>query len=1098
MTSDGGFLWFEKINEYGENKLTPPKTKSEFIKFMEQMTGFFSLLLWGVFLTGVFGYCQERKSSNLMDSFKNMLPSTTIVIRDGQPKEINATMLVPGDIIKLKAGNKVPADVRVLSVSGTVEVDNASLTGEAEPNPLETRNLAFFVSTGDDTVMGQTVQTPINKQIHHFVTIVSSIAFILGISFFLFEMITNLVFMIGIIVANVPEGLLATVTVCMALTAHRMANNNVLVKNLEGVETLGSTSCICSDKTGTLTQNMMYLYLIIVHTRPILVPVLTNPILGTFDKLLRCATFIADTSRPKPFMTIVDIDGRKQKQYNWKPLAKFAQMMNSKDADALSNYMTKCNEEYPRIAQIPFNSKNKYQVGIHWDDEKKSSLLVMKGAPERIWNRCDKIWKDNAEKEKIIALQEQCAEDGLRVLGFCELELPRKYDSFTPLNFLGLFAMIDPARPQVPGAVKLCKTAGIRVIMVTGDHPTTAQAIAQDVGIIDGPATTSDYEKFNKRHGLTKEPIPWFNPVLAPAMVVPGWELIGKEDCDKFKDVWDDILGHTQIVFARTSPQQKLIIVENCQRRDEIVAVTGDGVNDAPALKKADIGVAMGIMGSDVSKEAADMILLDDNFASIVADLGTDMVPAISMAWEDPESDIMKRPPRNAEIDALVTKKLVVFSYLQIGVIQAIAGFYTWFVVMQDYGYPPHIVPELGAFDNWGKRTMFLAGKPYANESEYLSKGKVQFRNLTEAKTNVTYTMPSTELIRNYPFWDGPVDQCTFPIRNFSSNDIEEASKLATTNCDNCTEYSSTCNYSFTDGEDVATNRSFEALEYNGYRPYVHVDGRNSPFFKKEWFAYDVGSSDQEVPGLSKDVATLIAFSVEPPAYFHVNTMKMDGTTPYTKLNSASCDTGDAEMKKTKNVMDTDDSTTGTAKEMQVEAWYNLIDVQAKYYPGKGTDAADYKIDASVDDQPEFWNINFDGYEVSNNEIIIKNVTVPTKLKDIIDAVCDGVCVNVVSRMVQKEALHHAQCAYFISIIVVQWADLVICKTRMNSMYHQALGTRPIKLVHWFPGCPYSVFIFCYDETRKYIMRKGTKVKTDPISGQVTRDPCWMERNTYY
>jgi sodium/potassium-transporting ATPase subunit alpha len=347
----------------------------------------------------------------------------------------------------------------------------------------------------------------------------------------------------------------------------------------------------------------------------------------------------------------------------------------------LTDYMKKVNTEFPRIAQIPFNSKNKYQVGIHWDDEKQRSLLVMKGAPERIWNRCNKVWKDDgsgnaklvdfdeAEKAKVIACQEACAEDGLRVLGFCELELPAKYnkdfafdednanfpigndknapvnpkqpphkDSFTPLHFLGLFAMIDPARPQVPGAVALCKTAGIRVIMVTGDHPVTAQAIAQDVGIIDGdharggkkkgPATKRDYEKFNAKHGLTKgcapkvipgmnngEPVPWFNPVLAPAMVVPGWELIGKEDMDKWKDVWDDILGHTQIVFARTSPQQKLIIVENCQARAEIVAVTGDGVNDAPALKKADIGVAMGIMGSDVSKEAADMILLDDNFA---------------------------------------------------------------------------------------------------------------------------------------------------------------------------------------------------------------------------------------------------------------------------------------------------------------------------------------------------------------------------------------------------------------------------------------------------------------------------------------------------
>merc|ERR1740117_2809017 len=360
--------------------------------------------------------------------------------------------------------------------------------------------------------------------------------------------------------------------------------------------------------------------------------------------------------------------------------------------------------------------------------------------------------------------------------------------------------MIDPERPQVPGAVAKCKTAGIRVIMVTGDHPMTAQAIAKKCGIIwgdadrggaeHGPSTSAEYTAFNKLHGLSeKNPGPkdiplidkktgkpvfgavtrggtatqeqiimksvmYFDPRLAPAVVIPGWELAGNEDNEPF---WEDILAHTQIVFARTSPQQKLVIVEHCQKSGEIVAVTGDGVNDSPALKKADIGVAMGIMGTDVSKEAADMILLDDNFASIVSgieegrlifdnlkksiaytlssnipeispfivfitvqtplplstvlilcvDLGTDMIPAISMAYETSESDIMKRKPRNKNVDRLVTKKLVSFAYLQIGVIQAAAGFYTWMVVLNDYGYSPQQLPGNGAKDNWGKQPLY-------------------------------------------------------------------------------------------------------------------------------------------------------------------------------------------------------------------------------------------------------------------------------------------------------------------------------------------------------------------------------------------------------
>merc|ERR1712212_194972 len=322
---------------------------------------------------------------------------------------------------------------------------------------------------------------------------------------------------------------------------------------------------------------------------------------------------------------------------------------------------------------------------------------------------------------------------GERVLGFCDFILPEdKYPAGYPydaddvnfpvdgLRFVGLMSMIDPPRAAVPDAVLKCRSAGIKVIMVTGDHPITAKAIARSVGIIsEGTETVEDIAT---RKGI---PVQEVNPREAMAAVVHGGEI--KDLSEKALD--EILMYHTEIVFARTSPQQKLIIVEGCQRMGRIVAVTGDGVNDSPALKKADIGVAMGIAGSDVSKQAADMILLDDNFASIVtgveegrlifdnlkksiaytltsnipeispfllfilADvplpLGTDMVPAISMAYEQAESDIMKRPPRNPFTDKLVNERLISMAYGQIGMIQASAGFFVYFVIMAENGFFP-------------------------------------------------------------------------------------------------------------------------------------------------------------------------------------------------------------------------------------------------------------------------------------------------------------------------------------------------------------------------------------------------------------------------
>merc|ERR1711988_878948 len=367
-----------------------------------------------------------------------------------------------------------------------------------------------------------------------------------------------------------------------------------------------------------------------------------------------------------------------------------------------------------KVCEIPFNSTNKFQVSIHETEDKNDNrhLLVMKGAPERIVDRCSTIIVDGRElplteewKNAFETAYMELGGLGERVLGFCDYMLPAdKYPNGYPfdaedvnfplegLRFVGLMSMIDPPRAAVPDAVAKCRSAGIKVIMVTGDHPITAKAIARSVGIIsEGTETVEDIAA---RKNIDVADV---NPREARACVVHGGEIKDMSE----KQIDDILMYHTEIVFARTSPQQKLIIVEGCQRMGAIVAVTGDGVNDSPALKKADIGVAMGIAGSDVSKQAADMILLDDNFASIVTgveegrlifdnlkksiaytltsnipeispfllfiladvplplgtvtilciDLGTDMVPAISMAYEKAESDIMKRPPRNPFTD---------------------------------------------------------------------------------------------------------------------------------------------------------------------------------------------------------------------------------------------------------------------------------------------------------------------------------------------------------------------------------------------------------------------------------------------------------------
>merc|ERR1712227_637342 len=848
------------IAEHGLNQLTPPPTTPEWVKFCQNLFSGFACLLWlgailcfiaysiqasafeeppddnlylgivltaVVIVTGIFSYYQESKSAKIMESFKNLVPQYALVIRDGEKQNVKAEELTIGDIIEVKFGDRLPADIRVTESMG-FKVDNSSLTGESEPqarsseftheNPLETKNLAFFstnavegtatgvvVNIGDNTVMGRIAglasgldmgETPIAKEIAHFIHLITGVAVFLGVTFFIIAFILGyhwldaVIFLIGIIVANVPEGLLATVTVCLTLTAKRMAKKNCLVKNLEAVETLGSTSTICSDKTGTLTQNRMT----VAH-------------MWFNDKIHETDT-TEDQSGGQ---------GDYKEDPTWKSLGRIAALCNravflagetgpilkrETAGDASESALLKCCEtmlgnvesiraKNPKIVEIPFNSTNKWQLSIH--EVEGRYLLVMKGAPERVLAKCGKILVNGEEtdmtdewKGKYDKAYEHLGGLGERVLGFAHMWLDEAQwplgeakfetepinffgedpDNHTMLTFVGLMSMIGPPRAAVPDAVARCRSAGIEVIMVTGDHPITAEAIAKNVGIIS--ADTYTVEDIAEQKGIDVKDV---NPRDARACVVHGGEI--KEMSEKQID--EILMYHTEIVFARTSPQQKLIIVEGCQRMGAIVAVTGDGVNDSPALKKADIGVAMGIAGSDVSKQAADMILLDDNFASIVTgveegrlifdnlkksiaytlasnipeitpflaliclkipipletvmilciDLGTDLPPAISLAYEQAESDIMNRNPRNKFTDKLVNERLISMAYGQIGMIQALAGFVCYCVIMMQNGFLPGDLLGLRVW--WDDKNNQNLEDSYGQEWSYSQRKIVEF-----------------------------------------------------------------------------------------------------------------------------------------------------------------------------------------------------------------------------------------------------------------------------------------------------------------------------------------------------------------------------------
>ena len=692
-------------------------------------------------------------------------------------------------------------------------------------NCEEGHGKAVVILTGPRTIMGRIAslvqsaeqgETTLSVDLNRFMKFVGTFAISLGIIFFCLgfiysnDVLANFVYAIGIIVANVPEGLLITLTITLATAANRLGQSNVLVKNMQSVETLGSTSCICSDKTGTLTQNRMSPAHAFIGCKDFSCSFgkdeyehfkklgktaeeieFDNPMMQKFaNYLAMCST--AELASPddedvREFMakSLGKEDGTKipESLFQQQKEEYREKMMSTlfwKDRKAVSGNATEVGmvkfissfidyrgirDKYKEAFSIPFNSALKYNQIIREivDDSGcfEKYLVLMKGAAERVVLRCDKVDTGGAieemteEKRDLINRKNtEYASCGERVLGLAYLDLDtEKYPQGTAfmnegenknvpnsgLVFLGLISLMDPPRIDVEKSVDKCREAGIKVIMVTGDQPETAKAIAHKCHII----TNLQYEYNNMiAAGLSPEEA----MERSHAIVIHG-DLLAKMHKEDSKKLSEDPekglylqqwLKKKEVVFARMNPAQKLIVVDACQKLGNIVAVTGDGVNDSPALEKANIGIAMG-SGSEVAKDVADMVLLTDDFTSIVigveqgrlifdnlkksivytlasnipellpfilyiafqiplplttililfVDVGTDMWPAISFAYEPPELDIMKRKPRNPDKDLLVSRKVLAFAYLQIGIMEGFAGMFAYFAVMADYGFKP-------------------------------------------------------------------------------------------------------------------------------------------------------------------------------------------------------------------------------------------------------------------------------------------------------------------------------------------------------------------------------------------------------------------------
>jgi calcium-translocating P-type ATPase len=721
-----------RLAQYGPNEIVRRGRRRWWRDVVAQLAHPLALLLWAasvlawfagtpilagaivavVLLNAVFALLQERQAESAVEALAAFLPDQIAVLRDGRRKLVDARLLVPGDVIVLEEGDRVPADARI--VEGGLQVDTSALTGESVPvtrgagEPesallLEARDLVFsgtsctggraralVFATGMRTELGRISalservgreESPLEHQVRRMAKLIALVAVVVGLAFLPLGLLAGLpfdealVFAVGLLVANVPEGLLPTITLALAVGVRALARDGALVKRLSAVETLGSTTVICTDKTGTLTVNRMR----VVES------------LGDEDALAEVAASCSTAE--------VDRDGsRRAGDPTEVALLAFAQ--------ARGRDVRPVTRERRRRALFAFDSGRKLMTTV---DERDGGLVAYtKGAPERVLARCALT---DAARASALAHAEALAARGLRVLALARRRLeggePDRDRVERDLELVGLVALLDPPRPEVAAAVASSHRAGIRVIVITGDHALTALEIARRVGL---PVERDD--------------------------VIGGEELEAMSD-----EALDSLLAESrELVFSRASPEAKLRIADALRAQGETVAMTGDGVNDAPALRRADIGVAMGIAGTEVAREAATMVLTDDNFATVVkaieggrrvyanirkfvfyifahatpevvpflafalsggliplpltvvqilaVDLGTETLPALALGREPAEAGVMDRPPR-PRTEGVIRRQMLIRAWLFLGGISAALVMAGFFYVLLRAGWSP-------------------------------------------------------------------------------------------------------------------------------------------------------------------------------------------------------------------------------------------------------------------------------------------------------------------------------------------------------------------------------------------------------------------------
>ncbi|KAF2643261.1 calcium ATPase [Massarina eburnea CBS 473.64] len=815
-----------RLSEHGKNKMTPPPSG-----ILGKLTSYFFggfgsiLLVAGIlvfiawrplgsppavanlalaivlivvfFFQAGFNAWQDWSSSRVMASIGNMLPDQCIVRRNGAQVSIPALEMVPGDVVVIKQGNKLPADVRFVEVSSDAMFDRAILTGESEPvlattdstedNYLETQNIGMqgthcisgscigvCVATGDSTVFGRiatltsqpkTGMTPLQKEIFRFVVIISLfIACVVVLIIILWtawlrkshpdwiDVPLLIVDCVSAAVAFIPEGLPIALTTSLTIVANIMRKNKILCKSLKTVETLGAVSIICSDKTGTLTKNSMVVTNIYVAgeeytpeaARDLMAVIHSdNDVTGISKKrddvmdevhLLSGLCNSAEFDHATIHLPIHErkINGDATDQ----AVLRLSESLGS---------VTQLRQDWRKVFEIGFNSKNKFMIRIMapamQSTSNNSAILMIKGAPDILLPRCNTLVGDHgetlplteAQTARIEQIKDDWSRQGKRVILIARKTTIAPFSSNPEketlvaarqgLTFVGILGIVDPPRDEIPSVVNILRGASIRIFMVTGDFKLTAQAIAEECGIISDSSMVDDVNALSREVKIGH---------FCRAIVLSGPELITLNE-----NQWNQLCTYEEIVFARTTPEQKLRIVKEFQARENTVAMTGDGVNDAPSLKAADIGIAMG-SGSDIAIEAADMVLLDSFAAIVVAvqygrlvydnlkktivyllpagsfselwpvvtnvafgipqALGsflmiiiccfTDCAGAITLAYEKPESDVLTRPPRNLKKDRLVNTRLIFHAYFVVGLIQCFLSFTMAFWYMERKGVP--------------------------------------------------------------------------------------------------------------------------------------------------------------------------------------------------------------------------------------------------------------------------------------------------------------------------------------------------------------------------------------------------------------------------